>query len=90
MEMKLCNSNTFKTTNVSKLTKTILESSNRLYKLHLNEKHQNNPSVFKGRWVLAYFWHSNGYNFGYIFEKVAKVHFLESPQKSLETRQHLY
>ena len=44
--MKLCNNNIFKTTNVSKLTKTILESSYRLYKLRLNEKHQNNPSVF--------------------------------------------
>ena len=44
--------------------------------------------LFKGSWILLYFWHSNWHYFGYISGKVAKPHFLESPQKSLKTRQH--
>ena len=49
--------------------------------------------LFKGSWVLPYFWHSNWHYFGifgYILGKVAKPHLLESPQKSLKTRQDSY
>ena len=46
--------------------------------------------LFKGSWVLLYFWHSNWHYFGYISGKVGKPHFLENPQKSLKTRQHSY
>ena len=45
---------------------------------------------FKGRWILAYCWHSDWHNFGYVLEKVTKLHFLESPQKSLKTNQRSY
>ena len=44
--------------------------------------------LFKGSWILLYFWHSNWHYFGYISGKFAKPHFSESPQKSLKTRQH--
>ena len=44
MEMKL--SMIFKTTNVTKLNKAILISSYKFYKLHLNEKHENNLSIY--------------------------------------------
>ena len=44
--------------------------------------------LFKGSWILSYFWHSNWHYFGYISGKVAKPHFLESPQKSLKIRQN--
>ena len=40
-----------------------------------------------GRWIFAYFWPSNWHNFDYILGKVEKLHSLESPQKSLKTRQ---
>ena len=40
--------------------------------------------LFKGSWILSYFWHSNWQNFGYISGKVAKQYFLESQQKSLK------
>ena len=46
--------------------------------------------LFKGSWMLTYFWHSRWHYFGYISEKVAKPHLLESPQKSLKTRQNSY
>ena len=46
--------------------------------------------LFKGSWILTYFWHSRWHYFGYISGKVAKPHFLENPQKSLKTRQHSY
>ena len=46
--------------------------------------------LFKDGWILPYFWHSNWHYFGYILRKVAKPHFLESPQKSLKTRPHSY
>ena len=42
--------------------------------------------LFKDSQISPYFWQY----FGYISEKVAKPHFLESPQKSLKTRQHSY
>ena len=45
--------------------------------------------LFKGSWILSYFWHSNWHHFGYILGKVAKPHLLESLQKSLKTRQHI-
>ena len=34
------------------------------------------------------FWHSNWHNFGYILGKIAKPHFLESPQKSKRAVEH--
>ena len=37
-----------------------------------------------------YFLKAVEYYFGYISGKVAKPHFLETPQKSLKTRQHSY
>ena len=37
--------------------------------------------LFKGSWVLLYFWHSYWHYFGYISGKVAKTHFSENPQK---------
>ena len=46
--------------------------------------------LFKGSWILPYFWHSNLHYFGYISEKVAKPHFLEIPQEFLKIRQNLY
>ena len=46
--------------------------------------------LFKGSWILPYFWHSNWHYFGYISGKVAKTHFLESSEKSLKTSQHSY
>ena len=42
--------------------------------------------LYKGSWILPFFSHSNWHYFGYILGKVAKPHFLESPQKSLKTR----
>ena len=46
-----------------------------------------NPKItclfFKGRSILAYFRHSNWHNFDYSLRKVAKLHILESSQKSL-------
>ena len=44
--------------------------------------------LFKGGWILPYFWHSNWYYFGNISGKVANPHFLESPQESLKTCQN--
>ena len=46
--------------------------------------------LFKGSWVLLYFWHSNWHYFGYISGKVAKPDFLENPQNYLKTRQYSY
>ena len=84
-EMRL--SNIFKTTSVTKLTKPILESC---YRVLLNVTSKGKPLkqhvyFFEDRWNLAYFWHSNRHNFGYIWEK-----FLESPQESLKTRKNSY
>ena len=39
---------------------------------------------------MPYFWHSNWHYFGYISGRVAKPHFLESPQESLKIRQNSY
>ena len=39
---------------------------------------------------MPYFWYSNWHYFGYISGKVAKPHFLESPQESLKIRQNSY
>ena len=39
---------------------------------------------------MPFFWHSNWHYFGYTVVKVAKPHFLESPQKSIKTHEHLY
>ena len=47
-------SNIFKTTNVTILTKVILESSYRV----LQEDTQTTCLSFKGSWILSYFWHS--------------------------------
>ena len=46
--------------------------------------------LFKGSWILLYSLHSNWQNFGYISGKVGKPHILESPLKSLKTRQNPY
>ena len=46
--------------------------------------------LFKGSCILLYFWHSNWHTFSRISEKVAKLHFSESPQESLKTREHSY
>ena len=77
----------FKTTHVTKFTKVILKSSISFIQM---ESTKITCLFFKGSWILFYFWHSNWHNFGYISGKVAKPHILESPQKSLKTRQHSY
>ena len=46
--------------------------------------------LFKGSWILTYFWHSSWHYFGYISEKVAKPHFLESLQESLKIHKNSY
>ena len=46
--------------------------------------------LFKGSWILPYFWHSNWQIDIHISEKVAKPNFLESPQESLKIRQNSY
>ena len=45
----------------------------------------NKTLLFKGSWILTYFWYSRWNYFGYISGKVAKPHFLESPQVSQST-----
>ena len=40
--------------------------------------------LFKGSWILTYFWHSSWLYFGYISGKVAKPHLLESLYMSLK------
>ena len=78
-------SNIFKTTNVTNLTKIIQKNFYRVLQVTSKWK-----TLFKGSWVLTYFWHSSWHYFGYISGKVAKPHFLESPQKSLKPRQYSY
>ena len=43
--------------------------------------------LFKGSWILPYFWHSNWHYLGNISGKVAKPYCLESPQESLKIHQ---
>ena len=83
-------SNIFKTTNVTNFTKAILKSHKSSISYIQIENTKTTRPLFKGSWVLLYFWHSNWHYFGYISGKVAKPHFLESPQKSLKTRQNSY
>ena len=86
METRL--SNIFKTTNVTNLTKAIQESS---YTSYIQiEITKTTRLFFKGSWTLPYFWHSNWHYFGYVSGKVAKPHFLESPQGSFKIRQNSY
>ena len=80
--------NIIKTTDVTNFTKAILKSSYIVLKVVENTKSVR--LFFKGSWILLYFWHLNWHNFGYISGKFAKPHILESPQKSLKTRQHSY
>ena len=88
METRL--SNIFKTTNVTNFTKAILKSYKSSISYIQIENTKTTRLLFKGSWILPYFWHSNWHYFGYISGKVAKPHFLESPQKSLKTRQHSF
>ena len=88
METRL--SNIFKTTNITNFTQAILKSYKRSISYIQIENTKTTRLLFKGSWILLYFWHSNWHNFGYISGKVAKPHILESPQKSLKTRQHSY
>ena len=46
--------------------------------------------LFKGSWILPYFWHLNWHYFGYILGKGCKPHFLESRQESLKICQNSY
>ena len=84
--------NIFKTANVPNFTRAILKSSyTEFYKLRSNRKRKKKPVYFlKAVEFCSTFWQSNFYNFGYILGKVAKPHFLESPQKSLKTHEHPY
>ena len=77
METRLFN--IFKTTNITNLTKVSIS-----YIQMKNTK--TTRLLFKGNWILTYFWHSRWHYFGYISGKVAKPHFLESPQESLKIR----
>ena len=89
--MKTRLSNIFKTANVTSFTKAIRKSSCRVLQVNIQiENTTTTRLLFKDSWILLYFWHSNWHYFGYISGKVAKPHFLESPQKSLKTRQHSY
>ena len=45
---------------------------------------------FKGSWILATFDIHIDITFSYIMRKNTKLHFLESQQKPLKTRQHSY
>ena len=74
--------NIFKTTNVTNFTKAILKSYKSSISYIQIENTKTTRLLFKGSWILPYFWHSNWHYFGYISGKVAKPHFLESPQKS--------
>ena len=86
METRL--SNIFKTTNVTNFTKAILKSYKSSISYIQIENTKTTRLLFKGSWILLYFWHSNWHNFGYISEKVAKPYFLESPQKSKRAAEH--
>ena len=66
--------------NVKKLTMAILESSYRV--LQVTSKWE----TLKNLPIFDLLWHLNKHNFDYILGKVAKLHFLESQQKSLKTR----
>ena len=68
-------------------SKKLLQSSTNYIQI---ENTKETHPLFKGSWVLLYFWHSNWHYFGYISGKVAKPHFLENPQNSLKTRQYSY
>ena len=86
METRL--SNIFKTTNVTNFTKAILKSYKSSISYIQIENTKTTRLLFKGSWILPYFWHSNWHYFGYISGKVAKPHFLESPQKSKRAVEH--
>ena len=85
--MKKRFSNTFKTTNVTKLTKAILKSFYRVLQITSKWKTRTKTTCqfFKGCWILAYFWQANYHNFGYILGKVAQIHFLKKPTQNTPT-----
>ena len=68
METRL--SNIFKTTNVTNFTKAILKSYKSSISYIQIENTKTTRLLFKGSWILLYFWHSNWHNFGYISEKL--------------------
>ena len=83
-------SNIFKTTNVTNFTKAILKSSYRVQKVAFKYKTLKQPVyVLKAVKFCCTFWHSNWHNFGHILGKIAKPHFLESPDKSARAVEHV-
>ena len=73
----------FKTTNVRNLAKVIQESPYGVLQVTSKKKTLKTIRLlFKGSWILSYFWHSYWHYFGYISRKIEKLHFLESPQRS--------
>ena len=88
METRL--SNIFKTTNVTNFTKTILKSYRSSISYIQIESTKTTRLLFKGSWILLYSLTLNWDNFPYISGKVTKPRILESPKKSLKTRQRSY
>ena len=89
METRL--SNIFKTTNVTKLTKVILESSYRVLQVTSKWKTLKQPVYFLR---AVEFWPTFdiqiNITLSIILGKVAKLQFLESSQKSVKACQHSY
>ena len=87
METRL--SNIFKTTNATNFNKAILKTSYRVVQVTFKQKTLKQPAyLLKAVQLCFTFWKSNWHNFGYISGKVAKPHFLESPQKSKLAFEH--
>ena len=88
METRL--SNILKTTNATKVIKTILGST---YKFVLGTDILAAPTqclFVKGRWVLSNFWHLDCYKFCYILKKIPKLYFLKASHRTQKTSQKLY
>ena len=79
--------NIFKTTNVTNLIKVIQQSSYRVLQVTSKQKTLKQPVYF----LKAVEFRPTFYiEFDIISGKVAKLHFLESPQESLKIRQSSY
>ena len=85
METRLFN--IIKTTNLTKLTKVILESSYRVVKVISKWKTLKETVYFLKAVEVC---RTSDIQIGYILGKVAKLHFLETPQTSLKTCQHSF
>ena len=86
METRL--SSIFKTTNIIKLTDTILKSYYRVFQVtSIWKTLKRLVYFFMSHRRLGYFWHWNCHKIVYILGTAAKLYFSESPYKSLKPRQ---